>query len=583
MVNTGNTEYKKIPDKQHMTVETEDARRIISDLNASGVLYSARYDDNRITVTFTQDDFDKVSGIIDAAGKEKAKQQAEQLKQSERKNTAKIAETLPPQPDKSDKEVRDTLQKLQDSLDSVFKKLDKLQAQQDMSEAEKEADKDSTVIAENTSSSIQQAEYVPPACKLLPVLNTVAVNAAHRLDTVTQKHAVCLDKIKRHEDKISSLETKAQRLETTNNMLIDLSEKYKLPGIKAIVKANKQKIAAITSTKIPTRRVKLNKQHGKAAMYEKKAEILNCKISRCKNINGIITSFSVLNNAKRREEFAMSMEGLHQDNVKLVGHRIDICTTKICRMTEKYMKTESHEQQQSLSSDISALKAKRQKLIDKRNKLTGIIVPAYMAQPDKVVDSVAAKVEETLTGAARDDKLNINALPENVAIIANDTSAQMLPEHLISAPEVQPDKSLLPEIATLMNMSVSELESKPQDIQNGLILNYTNSYMSDTESLREQMSEVISPNAQIQGEIVAEKEKKQELSGDKREDMSAARQTDKLAKEANEIDKRTPVPKSVEFYVSSATLANVAEKAAHSTTRHERQHKQTKSKNEISQ
>lgn len=50
--------------KQYLTVDTNEAQKIVSELNNQNILYSARYDEAKISLTFSKADFDKVNGII---------------------------------------------------------------------------------------------------------------------------------------------------------------------------------------------------------------------------------------------------------------------------------------------------------------------------------------------------------------------------------------------------------------------------------------------------------------------------------------------------------------------------------------
>lgn len=67
---------------------------------------------------------------------------------------------------------------------------------------------------------------------------------------------------------------------------------------------------------------------------------------------------------------------------------------------------------------------------------------------------------------------------------------------------------LIPEIAKILNMSVSELENKPSDIQNLLCHIYKRHYRSDKTTLQIALSEIITNNKTTK-EIEAAKEKKE--------------------------------------------------------------------------
>lgn len=77
-------------------------------------------------------------------------------------------------------------------------------------------------------------------------------------------------------------------------------------------------------------------------------------------------------------------------------------------------------------------------------------------------------------------------------------------------------RTLLPEIAETLNMSVSELENKPADIQRLLCHIYQRNFKSDKPTIQKALGEVISLNIQTKKEIeTAEKEKEISLSAGK--------------------------------------------------------------------
>ena len=69
-------------------------------------------------------------------------------------------------------------------------------------------------------------------------------------------------------------------------------------------------------------------------------------------------------------------------------------------------------------------------------------------------------------------------------------------------------KLLLPEIAEILNMSVTEIESRPADIQQMLCHIYKRNDQSDKPTIQKALGEVISLNIKTRKEIeTAEKEK----------------------------------------------------------------------------
>lgn len=78
-------------------------------------------------------------------------------------------------------------------------------------------------------------------------------------------------------------------------------------------------------------------------------------------------------------------------------------------------------------------------------------------------------------------------------------------------PENDPDpevyKSLLPEIARLLNISVSMIERYPSDIKTALCDIYTDHYHSDSITIKQALSQVVQLNAETQKQIEQAKQK----------------------------------------------------------------------------
>lgn len=75
-----------------------------------------------------------------------------------------------------------------------------------------------------------------------------------------------------------------------------------------------------------------------------------------------------------------------------------------------------------------------------------------------------------------------------------------MPELILERERKEKDnESLLPEIAEILSMSVSELENKPEDIKNMLYFAYLNT--SNQQERRKQLLAVISPKYELQRDL----------------------------------------------------------------------------------
>ena len=68
-------------------------------------------------------------------------------------------------------------------------------------------------------------------------------------------------------------------------------------------------------------------------------------------------------------------------------------------------------------------------------------------------------------------------------------------------------KSLLPEIANLLNMSVSSIEKYTADIQNALCKIYTDNYYSDQITIKQALGRVVQLNTETEKQIEQAKQK----------------------------------------------------------------------------
>lgn len=479
MITSGNTDYKKIEDKQYLSIDTDNAQKIVSELNKNNIKYSARYDETKLSVTFSKSDFDKVNEIIylsKSDDKEKAVQSV------------------------ADKALEDIKQQLEEIRER--QKIAEEQQRQ-RTEAEKEAKEQEVKHPEQSVQTSEKAEketaIVPrESMKLLPIINSAVITQYHRLDSIAEKRAVREDKISLHQTKISKLTAKAERLTTTNQMLQAFK---KAPGVSAVISRNEQRIFKIHSEKIPKRQAKIDKHIVKIAVLDRKSDLISCKISRFENLNKLIKSFTLLNNSERKLQFSQAMDGLHKNSIDILGHNIDKCTVQIAKLTSDYKTAETLAAKQAIQTKLVTVKARRQTYIDKRNKLNGVIIP-YVEQPDNVINEVIKKTESTVDNAVKNDKAVISKVTEDIVT----ESIPLLPEQSLSVPPKTIDKSLIPEIADVMEMSVSEIESKPIDIQNMLILDYTNNYFSDPATLQESLSTILNPNYETEKNLQNKKD-----------------------------------------------------------------------------
>ncbi len=243
--------------------------------------------------------------------------------------------------------------------------------------------------------------------KFTPFLNAAVLRHSQRLDNLSVKRAACEDKIALQQKEISRLESKAERLETTCNMLKIIAERSEIPNVKMLLEKevlrNRERINCIRTEKIPRCGDKIAVQMRKIESLDKKYSIVECKISRCKQLDKLVKSFTILDNQKRSLQFIEAMNGLHDTSILLLKDKIELCSLKIEKYRVKSGKIESHAEKQKLENKIVKVKSKRQMYIDKMNKLNNVIIP-HMEQTQNT-DKVIKNTETIIKNAVDNDNI----------------------------------------------------------------------------------------------------------------------------------------------------------------------------------
>ena len=501
---TGNTNYNNIQDKQYINIDADKDRQqqIIGELNKQNIPFSARYDDEKMTVTFSQSDFEKVNSIINSAD----------TAQEIQENTNAENHTV--------EELQQRILKMQEEQELMKKQLEEqnnrqtqnippTQSQPEQQDTEHE-EKSVEPTAENKF-DIQQLDTSKSkdSYALLPIISSKVSTQQQRIDTLTVKRTAAEEKISMQQTRIDNLTSKAERLTTTNEMLKELMNSKMTPNVvkaaaQKVIKTNEDKIAKIRNEKIPNSEAKIEKQQNKIAKFDRKINFAQCKLNRYTSLNNVITSFSLINNSDRRKQFAAAMDNLHKSSVSLYNAKIDISTAKIVDLTDKYRKSNNPAFKTAALESITRQKISRQKSIDKRNKLIGVIVP-ISRQNEEVQDEALKQTEKAVNETLERENINTAEMADNIAA----APLPALPEHSITEPDPMQDiNRLLPEIAAVMDVSVSEIESKPMDIKQMLVYDYTNNFESTPEDIQESLSAIIDPDVRVEEHLDQNKQDK---------------------------------------------------------------------------
>lgn len=483
MTIVGNIDFKSIENRQYLTTETTHAQEIISKLTQENIPFSGRYDDTKLTLNFSQKDWEKVNQILQyTSAPEPAKTEPETPEQGKAQDYDTLAK-------RSLEELQQQMQQLEQELRS----------QQKAAEEQEKAKQERTQTQQSASYTDKAQETVTPE-KLLPILSTKVVQHTGKLEALAEKRAVLQDKISNNQAKIAALTTWAERLSDTNHMMQTLSQQTKIPGLRtlaeSVIRRNERKIVKIQKDKIPVHQAKIKKHTDKITAIDRKSAVTMCKLKRCHSMNKLIKSFGILDNAERRQQFAQAMDGLHQATSQTLTFKAERCAQKITTLSQKYMETDSAADKLRIHQKINAQKERKQKITAKLDKLHGVTKP-YTKQSDPILDNILSKTKRQLKEAAETGKAEIPILAEQVCV----SNTDFLPEVAIATPEKSPDQSLMPEIAGILHMSVSEIESKPQDIQQMLKDMYIANYFSDPATLQQTLTAIINPNHETQRDL----------------------------------------------------------------------------------
>ena len=559
MNKTGNTNYADIQNKKYINInaDPEKQTRILSELNNRRIPFSARYTDDRITITVSQTDLKRANEAVKSVDRKPFTQYRKQSdKQSERPAFQPIQSEPPQQKAESVPTDRANIQNeppikeqqenkplsptelrkmmLQLSSDPAFMK-EFMAAQEMQARKAEESERQAAEQAEKAKQAAQQAEQQKPqnvkeskppekqpffdvsqidtskeTYQLLPIISTKVENQKQKIESLSVKRSVAEDKISVHKERINALNEKAKRITTTNQMLYGLTISKTAPAFvksaadKAI-KINKAKIGKIVDEKIPKRKAKIEKQENKITKFDHKIKIAQYKADRLTSLSNVVTSFSLVNNSERRKQFAAAMDNLHNSSVNLYQARIDSSTAKINALTADYKKSKNPVFKAAAQQSIIKQKSVRTKCTKKRNKLLGIIIPVS-EQSEQVQDKVLKQAETVVANAVGKENISVAEVADNVAV----SPFPALPPIAISEPDTTQEEvdRLMPEIAEVMSVSVPELKNLPMDVKEMLVLDYNNSSSLTPEEIQEQLSALVSLDSRVEENIEEHKEER---------------------------------------------------------------------------
>lgn len=232
---------------------------------------------------------------------------------------------------------------------------------------------------------------------ILPVISAVYDNYGDTIKNLQKNKAEIHDKISADKEKINVLSETADRLEATNDMLKQLMKEHRIPkAANTIIALNESKINRIKEKQIPKIEKNISKSKKRADKLDKRIETVSLKAEKLKHLSGVIKSFTILSPARRREQFTLHMDGMHNCSNKLLENRISDETEKLSNLRERYEKTDSAVEKYKLTDKIAkqsnVLNNLKGKLIDNSNDFNNI----SSQQLDKVITKTENSVENII-------------------------------------------------------------------------------------------------------------------------------------------------------------------------------------------
>ncbi len=263
--------------------------------------------------------------------------------------------------------------------------------------------------------------------KLLPFLNAKAESYDSRLDNLSSKIHTRSEKISKNEDKIQSLSARAEKLEDTNKMLSALSG---LKVVQSVIKRNEDKIEQIRSEKIPKREAKIEGHKTAITDLQKKSETVQHKLDRCVNLNTAIKSFTIRDNAERRQTFSQAMDKLHESTIACVRDKRNSISEKRDAVVAQYEKM-SDSKKADVQKDIDRLNVRLERLDAKIEKLSAQRTPLVNQSDVQLVAAIKRSSAEAVKQMGNAD-MSITSLAESMCYAA---SGQTPPEAVRSEQE----------------------------------------------------------------------------------------------------------------------------------------------------
>lgn len=477
----GNTEYSKIPDKEHITnIEPLIAVNLFDRLQQENIQFSGKFAKDGLVIAASKDNVDKVNAMIreETALLRKREEQELSVPDIPKEATSEQAVSNP-KPQKGNPEA----------------------------------------VSDKALSEMSQEQKV----------NFLLSSAKNRQE---HKRADLLDKIDRIDNKISD---RQQRIEKLNDKISDIELSMKTSAALKLAfgntpigklidrKISKQqsKINQIQNEKIPKHEAKIEAQNAKKDKATTKLGKVNRKIDTIDKVQDFFTALSSKDKAERHTGFITGLENLSALRRESLENKLHKTNTRIDMLSAKYSSPElTHNERLNIKQTIHSLKEKADVISSKiagLNKLDGSLDDMKSgrfteSEVETSVAKTADKINEQLVNANnQEEKGVINNFVAVSVEAGNEAITEVMEEKSIDRkektdpamererlPEEQEpnvteytEQKIITAVAAVTGIALSELNRLPVDIKSDIISEFQqNNGNIAAEQLTERICEI---------------------------------------------------------------------------------------------
>ncbi len=547
----GNVDVKSIENKAYQSIETDKAKELIERLNKENILFYARYDEKKAMLQFDRSSLDKINSVVkefdlqpEKAPETISNEKHNKTPENDINYLSERIYSLNEQIKSKDRDlyftdtmdgtrqITEEIKQLKEEKARLETKLEQLVGESKIQKVVSQSEKAPEPVQKQ---EVKQQQLSPASerDKLLPVLEAMTQHQEKKAENLKEKITTKQNKISKNQTKVTALTEKSARLRQNNAILRTMSKNSTFPAIRHFIERkidkNESRIAKIENEKIPGRKEKIAKHTKSVDKLQSKLNRSYSKIRHNTHLSNLISSFGVINRAERHERFMDALVGLNADAIDRTAAKANKCSVKIEKLTERYNQTTIAAEKFSINEKLQQLKAKQatlsakadrlhdahgsyldilnnkniessDKLIENSSKAIDKAIHSDKATVTNMIDSVCSSnadvvLDNPLRAAEMSMEQNNNMIDGVINNLPPDTEEQerkadVPPEH---SAEEDRYAEVLPMIAETLDMSVSQVESLPEELREMAAI----AYMNNTDMPKDDLKELLSHTLEL--------------------------------------------------------------------------------------